>query len=393
MTAGLGAHYRAKMDLLNKAMAHLGGLEPFFQELEGRQMERMAKCVTDGGSGEFTDIAEYWIGATCSEVIKHFPPQLIIGQPVAADREIYSLDSDPNVRVQMFEVDHEYAYSAPTGLFNLAAPHVGRRTHHYAIETYEQHAKANLKQKAAQENAEGKDQSEQQQMSQEDGPEAQGASIAAEEFVSPARPWATHKRVAPVLMRVLLTNKSETEDIKVWYRLGTKNEAGANVRLPLSSKKAYISARSQTIIETYIKIDPTKNYFFENMADVEVELHATIKDHKETGGTRGKYAKRVHYQPQEDVLAVRTGGQEDDDDEREDDEPDDYQGAAHDGYDGSEQAAGLLHLRASRPGAPEVGGDRQSNGSTDAVLGNAGDAEDGHSQEGVDDSDRRFDSA
>lgn len=100
-------------------------------------MERMAKCLSDGGSGEFTDIAEHWIGATCNEVIKHFPPQLIIGPPVAADREIYSLDSDPNVRVQMFEVDHEYAYSAPTGLFNLAAPHVGRRTHPYAIETYE----------------------------------------------------------------------------------------------------------------------------------------------------------------------------------------------------------------------------------------------------------------
>lgn len=195
-------------------------------------------------------------------------------------------------------------------------------------------------------------------------------------------------------MRVLLTNKSETEDIKVWYRLGTKSGTGANVRLPLSSKKAYISARSQTIIETYIKIDPTKDYFFENMAEVEVELQATIKDHKETGGTRGKYAKRVHYQPQEDVLAVGTGGQEDDDDEREEDEAYDYQGNTHDGYDGSEhQAAGVLHLRASRPGAPDVGGDRQSNGSTDAVLGNAGDAEDGHSQEGVDDSDqRRFDS-
>lgn len=227
-------------------------------------------------------------------------------------------------------------------------------------------------------------------MSQEDRADAQGANGAPEEFVTPARPWATHKRVAPVLMRVLLTNKSETEDIKVWFRLGTKNDAGANVRLPLSSKKAYLSARSQTIIETYLKVDPTKNYFFENMADVQVELQATIKDHKDTTGTRGKYAKRVHYQPQEDA-AARTGGQ-DDDDEREDDEPYGYQGAAHDGYDG-EQAAGLLQLRASRPGAPEVGGDRQSNGSTDAVFGNAGDGDDGHSQEGVEDSDRRYDSA
>lgn len=78
-------------------------------------------------------------------------------------------------------------------------------------------------------------------MSQEDRGEAQEAAV--EEFVSPARPWAAHKRVAPILLRVLLTNKSETEDIKVWYRLGSKSGTGANIKLPLSSKKAYISAR------------------------------------------------------------------------------------------------------------------------------------------------------
>lgn len=134
------------MDLLNKAIAHLDTLQPLFQELEGQQMERMAKCLAEGGSGEFTDIAEHWVGATSQEVIRHFPPQLVIGAQ-GDEREIFVMDSDPHVRVQIFEVDHEYAYSAPTGLFNLAAPHVGRRTHHYAIETYEQHAKNSLKQR------------------------------------------------------------------------------------------------------------------------------------------------------------------------------------------------------------------------------------------------------
>lgn len=86
--------------------------------------------------------------------------------------------------------------------------------------------------------------------------------------MSPARPWLTHKRVAPILLRVLLTNKSDTEDVKVWYRLGTKNGARANIKLPLSSKKAYISARGQTQIECYIKIDPSKNYFFESTDDI-----------------------------------------------------------------------------------------------------------------------------
>ena len=73
----------------------------------------MKKCLVEGGSGEFTDIAEHWIGASCDEVIKHFPPQLILGQAVSDEREIYIFDTDPHVRVKMFEVDHKFAYSAP----------------------------------------------------------------------------------------------------------------------------------------------------------------------------------------------------------------------------------------------------------------------------------------
>lgn len=153
-------------------------------------------------------------------------------------------------------------------------------------------------------------------MSQEDRPEAQtAASTAVEEYTSPARQWATSKRVAPVLMKVLLTNKSDSEDIKVWYRLHTKNAGGANVPLACSSKKAYIGVKGSTIVETLLKIDPTKEYFFENMADVEVQLLATTKEQKQAAGVRGK--KQVHYQaPQE----MGVGTSQDDDDERDDDE-------------------------------------------------------------------------
>ena len=36
-------------------------------------------------------------------------------------------DQDPLVRVQIYELDCEYAYSAPTGKFNLQVPHVEAR--------------------------------------------------------------------------------------------------------------------------------------------------------------------------------------------------------------------------------------------------------------------------
>jgi hypothetical protein len=64
------------------------------------------------------------------------------------------------VKVQIFEVEHEYAYSAPTGLFNLAAPHIARRTNQYSIETYYQHVRNKAKQRAAQDNADLEDLSE-----------------------------------------------------------------------------------------------------------------------------------------------------------------------------------------------------------------------------------------
>lgn len=221
-----------------------------------------------------------------------------------------------------------------------------------------------MKQRAAQENADIEDVSEQQQMSQEDRPEAQtAASTAAEEFTSPAREWATSKRVAPVLAKVVLTNKSEVDDIKVWYRLTTKNAAGANVALPLSSRKAYISAKSDRVLEDLIKIDPTKDYFFENMADVEVELQATVKEHAATGSSN-KPTRRVHYQPQHESLGV--GTHDDDEDERDDDEAyNDYQSNPHHtGYDPSEHQAeaaalgDLLHLRPQTGPGADVGDDR-----------------------------------
>lgn len=156
---------------------------------------------------------------------------------------------------------------------------------------------------------------EQQQMNQEDRDAQAAANNALAEWVSPARPWATSKRVGAVLMRVLLTNKSEVDDVKVWFRLGTKNAAGANVTLPLSARKAHIGA-NRVVVENLLKVDPTKEYFFSDMADLEVDLQATVRDLKETTGARGKYAKRVHY-PAEALAG--TGGPDDDDDERDDD--------------------------------------------------------------------------
>jgi hypothetical protein len=70
------------------------------------------------------------------EAIPHFPPQIIVGQITADERELFTFDDHPLVKVQIFELDCEYSYGAPTGLFNLSIPHKIRRTGTYSTESY-----------------------------------------------------------------------------------------------------------------------------------------------------------------------------------------------------------------------------------------------------------------
>lgn len=46
--------------------------------------------------------------------------------------------------------------------------------------------------------------------------------------------WEETKKQGAVLLQVVLTNKTEDKDLKVWYRLtaGPQGEAGLNFRLP-----------------------------------------------------------------------------------------------------------------------------------------------------------------
>ena len=134
-SASSAQYFKNKCDLLNKAAAHLDALEPLFAEYEKEQLVLLDKCLKEGGVG-FTDLSGHWAGTDCDEVIKHFPPQLIVGKQVADDREVFVFDSHPLVRLEIFELDCEYAYSAPTGMFNLQLPHIEVRTSLYRTESY-----------------------------------------------------------------------------------------------------------------------------------------------------------------------------------------------------------------------------------------------------------------
>jgi len=281
-SATTNQYFRNKYDLLTKAMAHLDALEPVFAEFERQQMAQMDACLAGGDA--FKDLADHWIGAQSTEVIKHFPPQLIVGKQVADEREIFVHDEDPLVRVQIFEVDCEYAYSAPTGLFNLQVPKLEVRTSHYQTQSYEAHKRAQAAEAEKQANADLQTEAtEQQDMSQEDRAQTTAAATstttetAQENLTADTRDWDESKRQGPVLLRVLLANKSEDKDLKVWYRLSA-DAAGPNVAVPVSARKTYLLAKNQKVIDTFVKIDPSQAHFFQDPSTIQVELDVTVRN-------------------------------------------------------------------------------------------------------------------
>jgi len=76
------------------------------------------------------------MGFEHEDVINHFPPQLIIGKQVGEEKVIL-VEENENVIVRLVEVDCEWMYSNPTGLFNLSIPDKAYRTVNYSVMTYE----------------------------------------------------------------------------------------------------------------------------------------------------------------------------------------------------------------------------------------------------------------
>lgn len=55
------------------------------------------------------------------EVIGHYPPKYLIGETTENEKEIMST-SNEMVDVRLVQVECNYIYSNPTGLFNLSLP-------------------------------------------------------------------------------------------------------------------------------------------------------------------------------------------------------------------------------------------------------------------------------
>lgn len=94
------------------------------------------------------------------------------------------------------------------------------------------------------------------------------------------RDWEKTKREGAVLLKVVMTNKSQAKDLKIWFKLSVKDEAVAslNVELAISARKTYLNAKNQKVVLTLLKVDPSVAHFVKDIKDLQVELVTTIRN-------------------------------------------------------------------------------------------------------------------
>ena len=86
-----------------------------------------------------------------------------------------------------------------------------------------------------------------------------------------ARSWITSKKQGFIFFRVQIENKLPSQEVKVWYRLSHASESdpskasGLNAYLPHSLRKVTLNPKAKKFTEFVIKIDPTKEFFLEDL--------------------------------------------------------------------------------------------------------------------------------
>jgi len=81
------------------------------------------------------------------------------------------------------------------------------------------------------------------------------------------------------MLKVVLTNKTKDKDLKIWFKIAYNDGAeGVNVPLPVASKKTYLYAKNQKIIQTLLKVDPTKRYFFKSLSEISFDLDVKVRN-------------------------------------------------------------------------------------------------------------------
>jgi hypothetical protein len=129
------AYYENRFAVLVKAETLLEKFEDIckkFAEEEKAQYDAIKET-------DFIGLRDTWMAYNHPEVIPHFPPQLIIGKQVGENERVLLTEENESVIVKLVEIETEWMYSNPTGIFNLSIPDRALRLPNYSVATYEQY--------------------------------------------------------------------------------------------------------------------------------------------------------------------------------------------------------------------------------------------------------------
>lgn len=130
-------YFKAKFESILKSLIYLDRVEAKFTLFAAEELAAYERAKAEEGT-DFEEIEKDYLAYKNLDVIKSFPPQILIGKQVGDDVEHLVFDEDPNVKVTIFEVSNEYNYSNPTGFFNISLPHIEAKTTMYQTMSYTQ---------------------------------------------------------------------------------------------------------------------------------------------------------------------------------------------------------------------------------------------------------------
>ena len=204
----------------------------------------------------FVDSADTCMAYKNPEVIKHFPPQLLVGRQIGEMTGV-GIKSQDEVTVTLCEIQADWKYSNPTGTYNLSIVDKPfyKKTEYKTI-TYEQYKMNKL--------------------SNEEKLELESDEEDVEKEVKEAEPfegkkWHVDKNTGPVLLQLVI---EANKKCVVNCRLKVADNETKNVNLPISTitKKFFTKKTEESFIFT--KIDPSKA----GWGDIEIDLE--VKEYK-----------------------------------------------------------------------------------------------------------------
>ena len=176
---------------------------------------------------ELNEVRKSWM-IEHDEVIKHYPPQYIVGKQVGEDGNVLETFENESVLVQLVEVTCEYIFSNPNGNFNLSLPDKLMRTKNYTNISYVQY-KLLL---------------------------AKNAGLQPQPYET--RDWA-HDHIEGAVILKLLVQSKISSSLKVSVVVSNENDQ-PNVFLPETPFKETIFSGDSRAIAHFVKIEPMKDW-------------------------------------------------------------------------------------------------------------------------------------